>query len=169
MRVAEFEKVSFEQFIEGANKHAHVKWNPNELKEIYDNIQLPTRATAGSSGYDFKSPFHITLAPKSTVVIPTGIRVKIDEGWWLAAMPRSGLGFKYHVRLANTIGNIDSDYYFSDNEGHIFLKIVNGGLCNLDIQPSQAFAQGVFLPYGITYSDDASGVRNGGMGSTDKI
>lgn len=167
MRVAEFEKVSFDQFREGMLKHTKSKCNKQVLQEIYDAITLPIRATAGSSGYDFKAPFHITLGPKSSMVIPTGIRVKIDNGWWLAAMPRSGLGFKYHVSLANTIGNIDSDYYHSDNEGHIFLKIINGGLCDLDLEAGQAFAQGVFLPYGITYSDDATGVRNGGMGSTD--
>jgi dUTP pyrophosphatase len=82
-------------------------------------------------------------------------------------MPRSGLGFKYGVRLANTIGNIDSDYWQSDNEGHIMLKIVAAK--DFSIKKGDRIAQGVILPY-FTVDDDEplSNKRNGGFGSTDK-
>ena len=101
--------------------------------------------------------------------MPTGIRVKIDEGWWLGCLPRSGLGFKYRMQLNNTMGVIDSDYYHSDNEGHIFAKITNDSNegKELEIKAGDGFLQAIFIPYGITYSDNADGVRNGGMGSTD--
>ena len=49
----------------------------------------------------------------------------MKKGWFLGIYPRSGQGFKYGIKLANTVGIIDSDYYHSDNEGHIFIKFVN--------------------------------------------
>ena len=96
--------------------------------------------------------------------------MKIDEGWWLGCLPRSGLGFKYRLQLNNTMGVIDSDYYYSDNEGHIFIKLTNDSKDRREVmlRPGDAFMQAIFLPYGITHSDDAQGVRNGGMGSTDR-
>ena len=85
-------------------------------------------------------------------------------------MPKSGLGFKYRLQLDNTIGVIDSDYYNSSNEGHIFAKITNDGRDGktIKIGEGDGFMQAIFLPYGITYSDSAGGVRDGGFGSTGK-
>ncbi len=168
MRVGEFEKVSFEQFCEGVRKSQYGSYTDEQLKEIYDAIQLPTRATTGSAGYDLKSPMGFRLCPKAVVTIPTGIRCKMEDGWFLACYPRSGLGFKYKLRLVNVVGIIDQDYYYSDNEGHIFLKMCNEGYNEMTIEAGQGFAQGIFMPYGLTYSDDVSTARNGGMGSTDK-
>jgi dUTP pyrophosphatase len=109
------------------------------------------------------------MEPGVSYKVPTGIRVKIDEGWLLACAPRSGLGFKYRLQLDNTVGIIDSDYYYSDNEGHIFARITleNHEGKGLVLRQNDAFMQGIFLPYGITYDDHATGVRNGGFGSTD--
>lgn len=169
-RVGEFEKVSFEQFY-AAMKDEFGEEDANVMaKAIYDDIPLPSRATAGSAGYDFKAPFAFTLEPGETIKIPTGIRVKIESGWWLGCLPRSGLGFKYRLQLNNTMGVIDSDYYYSDNEGHIFAKVTNDSKDGktINVNRGDGFIQTIFLPYGITYSDDADGVRNGGMGSTGK-
>lgn len=168
-RVGEFEKVSFEQFSEAMKELFHTESEKEFIREAYDNLMLPQRSTAGSAGYDFKAPFGFTLAPGATIKIPTGIRVKIDEGWWLGCLPRSGLGFKYRLQLNNTVGVIDSDYHFSDNEGHIFAKITNDSNegKEVTVETGSGFMQAIFIPYGITYSDNASGVRNGGMGSTD--
>lgn len=166
-RVGEFEKVSYRQYLD-AVKDCCPDMSDVSILSSYNNLELPTRATSGSAGYDFKAPFAISLLPGQTVKIPTGIRVKIDDGWWLGCLPRSGLGFKYHLRLANTVGVIDSDYYYSDNEGHIFVKMTN---CTPDdktlfINPGDGFMQAIFIPYGITYSDEATSKRNGGFGST---
>ena len=78
--------------------------------------------------------------------------------------PKSGLGFKYRMKLANTIGIVDSDYYFSTNEGHIMAKIFSKESFHLD--PGNKFMQGIFLPFGVTQDDACAGVRNGGFGST---
>ena len=137
---------------------------------LYDALKLPVRATAGSAGYDFFSPVTFSLAPGETIKIPTGIRAEIAEGWVLQCYPRSGLGFKYRLQLNNTVGIIDSDYYFSDNEGHIFAKLTNDGKegKTLTIEAGQGFMQGIFMPFGITEDDAATAVRNGGFGSTTK-
>lgn len=132
-------------------------------------LHSPAEQRLALPGYDFKAPFTFEMRPGETMKIPTGIRVKIDEGWWLGCLPRSGLGFKFRMQFDNTMGVIDSDYYFSDNEGHIFAKITNDSKSQkiVHVEAGNGFMQAIFIPYGITYSDDATGVRNGGMGSTD--
>ena len=139
-----------------------------EVKSIYDSLKLPRRATKGSAGYDFYTPIDICLKPGESIKIPTGIRCEMDEGWVLMIYPRSGLGFKYRLQLNNTVGIIDSDYYYSDNEGHIFIKMTNDSNegKTVEVNAGQGIAQGVFMQYGIVEDDDVIDVRNGGFGST---
>ncbi len=132
------------------------------------NLQLPKRATKGSAGYDFFAPYDIQLKPNEIATIPTGVRAYMREGEVLKIYPRSGLGFKYFTRLANSVGIIDQDYFFSDNEGHIFIKMRNEGDKTLVIKQGEAIAQGIFEVYLIADDDSATGVRNGGFGSTNK-
>ncbi len=166
-RVGKFEKVSFEQFKAGMEDF---NLEETALKEKYERIQLPKRATTGSAGYDIRTTVDIKLEPGQTIKIPTGIRASMLEDWMLAVFPRSGLGFKFRLQLNNTVGIIDSDYYFSDNEGHIFVKLTNDSNEGkvVDLKEGDAFAQGIFLPYGITEDDDVTASRNGGFGSTGK-
>ena len=166
-RIAQFYKVSFEQFKEGY-QDAFGEAKEQDIRRIYDEIKLPKRATRGSAGDDFYAPVSIRLKPGGTIKIPAGIRVKMDEGWVLKCYPRSGLGFKYRLQLNNTVGIIDSDYFYSDNEGHIFAKITNDSkegktVC---INAGEGFMQGIFVEYGITKDDETVEIRNGGFGST---
>lgn len=165
-RVAKFYKVSWEQFQEG---WLDTFGQPAE-QAVYDALKLPVRATAGSAGYDFFSPLTFSLAPGETIKIPTGVRAELNEGWVLQCYPRSGLGFKFRLQLNNTVGIIDSDYFYSDNEGHIFAKITNDSKegKTLTVEAGQGFMQGIFIPFGITEDDDVTAVRNGGFGSTTK-
>ena len=164
--IAKFEKVSFEQFFKDMMDTFGML--DNTIEETYKNIKLPKRATTGSAGYDFYSPIDFELKPGETIKIPTGIRCLVDENWVLQIYPRSGLGFKYRLQLDNTVGIIDSDYSNSDNEGHIFIKITNDSNegKTVKVDAGSGFAQGIFLPYGITVDDDTDGIRNGGFGST---
>ena len=141
-----------------------------EVEEIYHSIQLPKRATKGSAGYDFYSPIDFELNPGQTIKIPTGIRVRIENGWVLGLYPRSGLGFKYRLQLNNTVGIIDSDYYNSDNEGHMFVKLTNDSNedKSLSLKVGQGMVQGIFFEFGIVEDDDVTEERNGGFGSTTK-
>ena len=167
-RIAAFEKVSFEQFEKDFSKNFP---QVNDIKAVYDSIKLPQRATAGSAGYDFYAPVELNLKKGESLLIPTGIRSKINGGWVLKIYPRSGLGFKHRVQLDNTVGIIDADYYNSSNEGHIMIKLscdAHDDGHTVTVNAGDGFAQGIFLQFGITFDDQASGVRNGGFGSTTK-
>ena len=174
-----FEKVSFEEYSKERVKLFGER--PDEyLREEYDSIQLPRRATSGSAGYDFFCPFPINNIGDSCtfgnsglnmkrkeVTIPTGIRwISDDDSLVLLLMPRSGLGFKYGMALSNTIGVIDSDYYHSDNEGHIMAKIYSSK--EFSLEEGQAFMQGIVVPFCASCDEEPIFVnRNGGFGSTD--
>ena len=136
------------------------------LKVIPSGITKSSRGTSGSAGYDFVVPFDIVLQPGEAVKFPTGIRCFIENGWVLQIVPRSSVGFKYHIMLANTIGVIDSDYYTAKNEGHIWVKLVNHGKKTFDIKAGDKICQGMFVPFGITYNDEVETERVGGIGST---
>lgn len=165
--VAKFEKVTWGQYCAGRScDPANVFTEP--YAQEYDNIKIPKRATTGSAGYDFFAPFDFSLVPGATIKIPTGIRCILKEGFVLKEYPRSGLGFKYRVRLDNTVGIIDSDYYKSDNEGHIFIKITNEGQQILKVKQGEAFCQGIIVEHFYAEEDEVTEQRNGGFGSTSK-
>lgn len=135
--------------------------------ESYDDIKLPKRATKYSAGHDFYAPMDITIEPGLSVKIPTGIRVKLNPTSVLLCFPRSSLGMKYKLKLDNTVGVIDADYFNSDNEGHIWVSMTNMSddkVCT--IKKGEAMFQGVIVGYEKTVNDEVTTVRNGGMGST---
>lgn len=166
-RIAQFFKVSQDNFV-NAMREDFPQYTEEDIKDMYESLPLPKRATSGSAGYDFFAPFAFSLPPGATIKIPTGIRAKMDENWVLKIYPRSGLGFKFRLQMNNTVGIIDSDYFNSDNEGHIFLKLTNDSNegKTVEVAAGTGLVQGIFLEYGITVDDEADGVRNGGFGST---
>lgn len=167
-KVAKFEIVSFDQFKKDMLKHLGPIFEGKDdvIEELYQGIKLPKRSTVGSAGYDFFAPFSF-VPSDAGVIIPTGIRCKISPGWVLKLYPRSGQGFKYGVELFNTVGIIDSDYFYTENEGHIMVKMTSKLKCDI-IDIGKGFCQGIFEQYGITVDDDATDRRIGGFGSTDK-
>lgn len=163
--VASFQKVSFAEYKAARQKTFTVEneYSEGKLFDEWMNIKLPARATAGSAGYDFCIPMHRFVTNES-VVIPTGIRARINDGWVLMLFPRSGMGMKFGMKLDNTVGVIDSDYFFADNEGHIMAKVHADKA--FELQSGERFMQGVFMPFGVVENDDATAQRHGGLGST---
>ena len=157
MTVARFEHVSPAQY-------ARDMQLPDAMEVA--EIPLPRRATRGSAGYDFTCPAEVTLAPGAQAIVPTGIRVRIEPGWVLLNVPRSSLGRRHGIRLANTVGVIDSDYYGADNEGHILVMLVNGGDHEVTLHPGERFCQGIFVPFGLAEEEAVTEGRTGGFGST---
>lgn len=164
-----FEKVSLNQFLKDYSKSNYYgrDLTEEEIKEAtdyYNNIKLPKRSTSGSAGYDFFLPYDQFFSCMGDVLIPTGIRFKCDPDKFLMCVPRSGLGFKYGAALKNTNGIIDSDYYNSDNEGHIMCKI----RCSesFKLEKGKGFMQGIILSYFKVEDDESDSIRNGGFGST---
>ena len=181
--IAQFEKVSYEQFFKDFVKTFNLQATreledgtveavdlDSFIRPFYDSIKLPQRATKGSAGYDFYTPIDLNIVPNTTVKIPTGIRCKMKKNYVLQIYPRSSLGFKYRCQLDNTVGIIDSDYYESDNEGHIFIKITNNTLegKTIEIKCRDAFAQGIFNKYYLAKENKVHTKRNGGFGSTNQ-
>jgi dUTP pyrophosphatase len=144
-----------------------------ELKDLsftISEIKLPKRGTSGSAGYDCYSPITFSLNPGEEIKIPTGIKAYMQDGEVLKAYPRSGHGFKFYLRLANTVGIIDKDYYNnSGNEGHIFVKLRNEGTKTCTINAGEGMCQLMFEKFLLADGDSFTGeVREGGFGSTNK-
>ena len=165
--MSKFEKVSFEQW----KNDLGISLPDAKLREWYDQIVLPHQATKASAGCDFCMPFNLNFEAGSKYRIATGIRWKTDEGkdanQVLLIVPRSGLGFKYGIRLSNTVGVIDSDYCNSDNEGHIIISLENPSDKDVELAQGKPFVQGIIVNYEIPEGAESQDERNGGFGSTD--
>ena len=132
------------------------------------DFKMPSRGSKCSAGYDIfnNTGEDIVLAPKSTSKkISTGVVAYMQPNEVLMAHVRSGHGFKYSLRLANSTGIIDADY-----NKEIFIKIRNPYDETIVIPKGDAMAQGIFLNYLIADDDHETvgGERVGGFGSTDK-
>ena len=158
MSIAKFGHVSEKQYIQDMGERQGYL--------SIEEIPWPKRSTRGSAGYDFVSPVETVIPAGGKAVIPTGIRCEMAEGWVLMLFPRSGLGFKHQIRLSNTVGVIDSDYAFADNEGHIQVSLRNPLDRDLVIGKGERFCQGIFLQYGLAEEEENFTRRRGGMGST---
>ncbi len=168
--MSKFEKVSYEQWRDNCG----FKGLPeHKLREWYDAIKLPQQATAASAGCDFFMPFSLNLTAGDKFRIATGIRWVTeqsgeDRGRVLLIVPRSGLGFKYGIKLSNTVGVIDADYCDSDNEGHIIISLENPSEQDVMLEAGKPFAQGIIVKYEIPEGAESDAERNGGFGSTDR-
>ena len=130
---------------------------------------LPSRATKHSAGYDIYTPVDIMIAPHGRCVIPTDIKVAMEEDMVFLIYIRSSVGIKRGVVISNGTGVIDSDYYNNpDNEGNIHLALTNTTDEPVEIQAGERIAQGVFVKYYTTNDDSVETTRVGGIGSTSK-
>lgn len=159
MHIGKFEKVSAQQFSSDTNILDNT---------FYEDIAIPKRATSGSAGYDFVCPFDIVIKPHELKKIPTGIRCQMKDGYVLNIYPRSSFGIKHQMFLSNTVGIIDSDYYYADNQGHIIISILNLGNHDIVINKGERFVQGIFLKYYTAQEETVLSTRQGGFGSTGK-
>lgn len=164
-RISKFKKVSLKQFTEDSRKLFY-DYSDEEIKKIYDSITLPHRSTSGSAGYDFHTPYDIMLHPHDKIIIPSGIRCKMNEEYMMLGVVRSSIGIKSDLNLCNTCMVLDSDYYYADNEGHIMIALRNMRDHMVRCATGDRIMQGIFLPFGITLDDNAEAKRTGGIGST---
>lgn len=132
---------------------------------IADEKIMPRRATYGSAGYDFKSPFDhpIVIPPHETVKFGSGVKVRLNEGCVLLLFIRSSLGLKHGISLPNSVAVIDSDY-----EDEIVTALRNDSDKEFVLDSGERYMQGIFLEYGLEEHDNPTGKRTGGVGSTGK-
>jgi dUTP pyrophosphatase len=111
---------------------------------IGTSIPMPGYATKGAAAMDLRACLEspLVIQPGETVLIPSGIAISIhDPGLVALIVPRSGLGIKHGIVLANTIGVIDSDY-----QGEIGIGIFNRGTAAYTVQPGERICQMMFMP-----------------------
>lgn len=146
----DFEKISFKQFAKDIK----------DDKKIYEKYKLPIRDSKATAGYDLFLINDIEIKPNEIIKIPTGLKAYFEEDEVLLIFVRSSMGFKYNIRLVNQVGIIDADYYNNkDNEGHIFVKIQNEGNETVKLKAGEAIAQGIFIKYLTTESDNSLGIE----------
>ena len=160
MSIGKFNFVSLIQF----NKDSNMNIN----QETYNTFILPKRSTKQSAGYDFYIPYDLVIKSKETHLIYTCIKACIQSDYVLSIYPRSSLGFKYKLQLDNTVGIIDADYQYAENEGHIMIKLTNYSNDDLILNKGDRFVQGVFTKVYYVEEEDIINTRVGGLGSTDK-
>ena len=165
MNIAHFEKVSEDRFYRDSGSAGFLEGATDALNNI---VVIPRRSTKCSAGYDFVSSIKIILMPGDSMLIPTGIRCKMDGNWVLMLYPRSSMGFK-GLRLLNTTGIIDADYYNAKNEGHIMAKVINDSELPLRIDAGERFIQGVFVQYGTADEEEVTTERTTGTGIANEV
>ncbi|HJG07080.1 MAG TPA: dUTP diphosphatase [Megamonas hypermegale] len=132
------------------------------------NINLPSRKTAKSAGYDLEAGTDVLIEAGKTAIIPTGLKAYMLDDEYLGIHIRSSLAFKKHLNLINAQGIIDADYYNNpDNEGHIMIGIINFGTEDVQIKKGMRIAQAIFYKF-LTVDDEIldDTIRQGGFGST---
>ena len=135
----------------------HIKTLDNQYTTYISTLNLKEVATLTK-----------TLGAKPTLV-STGVKCQLDPGYYLELSPRSSTPLKYWLVMANSVGIIDADYYNNpDNEGEIFLQLINLSPFNIQLHKGDVIGQGIIKKYEVTDDDKAIGERLGGFGSTSK-
>ena len=113
------------------------------VKKLDSRVKLPSYKTVGSSGMDLMALTDkpITILPKKSYLVPTGISVAIPKNYEIQIRPRSGLAAKNNISVLNTPGTIDSDY-----RGEIKIILFNHGSDEFLINNGDRIAQIVLMP-----------------------
>ncbi len=152
--------------------------NQPEIRVLWEDwadrsVALPSYETGGAAGADLRANLKpedraagLTLAPMGRMIVPTGIRVEIPQGYEMQLRPRSGLAIKYGISLPNTPGTIDSDY-----RGPLGVILINYGENPVVIQHGDRIAQAVIAPvlqarYAVVEALSETDRGAGGFGST---
>ena len=141
-----------------------------QIKRLEPGVKMPNYKTEGSSGMDLmaflKDP--VTIKPKSSELISTGISVAIPEDTEIQIRPRSGLAAKSNISVLNTPGTIDSDY-----RGELKIILYNHGADDFVVNNGDRIAQMVLMPVLKASFEEVEDLPNtirgtGGFGSTGK-
>lgn len=140
------------------------------IKKLSPEVKLPSYKTIGASGMDLMAFIKsaITIKPKTSCLIPTGLSLAFSKDYEVQIRPRSGLAAKNNISVLNTPGTIDSDY-----RGEIKVIIYNHGSRNFVINNNDRIAQMILTPVikmELQESDELpETIRGeGGFGSTGK-
>ena len=145
-----------------------------EIAKGYEDkdIHMPVRKTKNSAGYDVEAASDIVIEPykhgMKPTLIPTGLKAYCQYDEYYILVNRSS-GPKKGLVMANSIGIIDADYYGNEsNDGHFYFQYWNFGDKALEIKKGDVIGQVIFQKYLTVDDDNATGMRTGGFGSTNK-
>jgi len=141
-----------------------------KIKKLVEDAIIPKYQTVGSAGFDFHTVEDVTVFPKETKLVSTGLAFEIPEGYELQVRPRSGMSLKTKIRISNSPGTIDSDY-----RGLVSIIVDNisfHGSLPYEIKKGDRIAQGVIckVNQAVFIEDELSETERGegGFGSTNK-
>lgn len=130
-------------------------------------INLPSRKTKLSAGYDISSIENVLIRPNQMVVVNTGVKVFMPDNEFLDVRVRSSIAFKSELLMVNCAAVIDADYYGNpDTDGPIMIGLRNLGGKDVRISAGDRIAQGIFTKYHVVKDEVVTTVRKGGTGST---
>ncbi len=146
-----------------------------EIAKGFENkgINLPVRKTKYSAGYDIEAAEDVIIPSfkkgMKPTLIKTGLKAYMEDDEMLLLYNRSSNPGKKGLIVANSVGVIDKDYYGNpDNDGHIMFAFFNAKEEDIEIKKGDVIGQGIFQKYLTIDGDAASGMREGGFGSTNK-
>ena len=139
-----------------------------KIKILNPKAVAPTRGSLNASGFDLKAILEgsLFLHPGAVLPINTGLALEIPEGWTGLVLPRSGLGTKHGINLANTAGVIDPDY-----RGELIIQLYNRSNTPFEVKDGDRVAQLVLVPRYTSEIEVVEELSNtergeGGFGST---
>lgn len=139
-----------------------------KIERLPHNKNLPEYKTDGAAGMDLCAAIEepLTLKPLERVLVPTGIKIELEQGYEAQIRPRSGLAIKHGITLINCVGTIDEDY-----RGEVCVPVVNVSKDAYTILPDERIAQMVIakveradIEVAVELSETVRG--EGGFGST---
>jgi len=140
------------------------------IKKLSPEVELPSYKTSGASGMDLMAFIKsaITIKPKTSVLVPTGLSMAFSDDYEVQIRPRSGLAAKNNISVLNTPGTIDSDY-----RGEIKVIIYNHGDKDFIINNKDRIAQMILNPVIKMELEETNNLPEtirgqGGFGSTGK-
>lgn len=140
--------------------------SPKNRKET-DNAIMPLRGTKTSAGYDISTPIETYISAHNKILIWTNVKAYMQENEVLTLHIRSSIGIKKGLRMANTVGIIDQDYYNNpSNEGNIGICLINDTDEDIILEEGERVAQGIFIPFLVSDNCNSEEDRIGGIGST---
>ena len=140
------------------------------IKKLSPQVQLPSYKTSGASGMDLMAFIKstVTIKPKTSFLIPTGLSIAFSENYEIQIRPRSGLAAKNNISVLNTPGTIDSDY-----RGELKIIVYNHGNNDFLVNNGDRIAQMILTPVVKMELEETNDLPKtirgeGGFGSTGK-
>ncbi|MDQ3171486.1 MAG: dUTP diphosphatase [Acidobacteriota bacterium] len=130
------------------------------------SVALPARETQGSAGFDLAASADVTIAPQQIVLVPTGLIMRVPDGYFLGIFARSSTPLKRGLVVPNGVGIVDSDYSGPDDE--IKIQVYNITSEPVHLKKGDRIAQGIFLKFAAPEWEEGEPTEKtrGGFGST---